>query len=305
MFDYRSESPEILRDFLSYHENIKGHSKKTVDEYFLDLRNFFRYIKIIKDKVPRTVELDEVSIMDVDIDLIKSVTLTDIYEYLSYLSRDRARHGNSENTAYGLNNASRARKVATLRSFYKYLTVKVHLLDENPIKDLDSPKIKRTLPKYLSLDESISLLNSVDGRFRERDYCILTLFLNCGLRISELIGLNISDIQEEALRVLGKGSKVRMVYMNDACKDSIDSYLAVRHKIVGRDRDALFLVQGRKNKQIYGTQPREKVSCRSRTRQHSVFRAQAAPYRGHSDAPERRRRTHASGGARARASQHH
>lgn len=241
MIDYRTESPEILRDFLSYHETIKGHSRKTVDEYFLDLRNFFRYIKIIKGKAPRTAKLDEISIMDVDIDLIKTITLTDIYEYLSYLSRDRACHGNSENTYYGLNNASRARKVATLRSFYKYLTIKVHLLDENPIKDLDSPKIKKTLPKYLSLDESINLLNSVDGRFRERDYCILTLFLNCGLRISELIGLNISDIQEDSIRVLGKGCKVRIVYMNDACKDSIDAYLAVRHKVTGRDRDALFL----------------------------------------------------------------
>ena len=241
MIDYRTESPEILRDFLSYHETIKGHSSKTVDEYFLDLRNFFRYIKIIKGKAPRTVELDEISIMDVDIDLIRTITLTDIYEYLSYLSRDRARHGNSENTYYGLNNASRARKVATLRSFYKYLTNKLHILSENPVKDMDSPKLKKTLPKYLTLDESVQLLDAVDGKNQERDYCILTLFLNCGLRISELVGLNLSDVQGDALRILGKGNKVRIVYLNDACKSALEAYLAVRRPIVGRDQNAMFL----------------------------------------------------------------
>ena len=239
--NYQDTAPQILCDFLSYHENIKAHSQKTVDEYFLDLRNFFRYMKQSRDRSLRDTPWDEISILDVDIAFIRTITLTDIYGYLTYLSRDRAQQQNSSKTDYGLSAATRARKIATLRSFFNYLTTKVHLLENNPIKDLDSPKLKKTLPKYLTLDESIGLLESVDGPHSERDYCILTIFLNCGLRISELIGLNISDIQGDALWVLGKGSKVRIVYLNDACKAALDRYLAVRRPITGKDENALFL----------------------------------------------------------------
>jgi site-specific recombinase XerD len=241
MADYRTEAPQILRDFLSYHETVKAHSKRTVDEYFLDLRNFFRYMKQIRNPSLADKPLDEIGIMDVDLDFVGSVTLTDIYGYMTYLSRDRIRYQNSPDSEYGLNAASRARKIATIRSFYNYLTNKMHLLRENPVKDIDSPKLQKSLPRYLTLDESIQLLGAVDGKNQERDYCILTLFLNCGLRISELVGLNISDIQDDALRVLGKGNKVRIIYLNDACQDALKRYLAVRRPIVGRDRDALFL----------------------------------------------------------------
>ena len=241
MADYRTEAPQILRDFLSYHETVKPHSRRTVDESFLDLRNFFRYMKQIRDPALSDKSLDEIDIMDVDLDFAATVTLTDIYGYMTYLSRDRMQHQNSPNSEYGLNAASRARKIATIRSFYNYLTNKMHLLRENPVKDMDSPKLKKTLPKYLTLDESIQLLNAVDGKNQERDYCILTLFLNCGLRISELVGLNLSDIQDDALRVLGKGNKVRIIYLNDACKDALDRWLAVRRPITGKDQNALFL----------------------------------------------------------------
>ena len=241
MNDYRTEAPPILRDFLAYHETIQGHSKRTVDEYFLDLRNFFRYLKQSRDPSLRNKELDEIDIMDVDLEFVKNVTLTDIYEYMAYLSRDRVQHQNSQNSGYGLNAASRARKIATIRSFYKYLTVKAHLLTENPVKDMDSPKLKKTLPKYLTLDQSVQLLDSVHGKNQERDYCILVLFLNCGLRISELVGLNISDIQGEALHILGKGNKMRVVFLNDACQTALEEYLAVRRPITGQDEDALFL----------------------------------------------------------------
>ena len=241
MADYRTEAPQILRDFLSYHETIKAHSQKTVDEYYLDLRNFFRYLVRSRDPGLRDKPLDEVSILNVDIAFIRSITLTEIYGYLTYLSRDRAQQQNSPKTGYGLSAATRARKIATLRSFFNYLTTKAHLLEQNPIKDLDSPKLRKTLPRYLTLDESVELLQSVDGANSERDYCILTLFLNCGLRISELIGLNLNDIQGDALRVLGKGDKVRIVYLNDACKDALERYLAVRRPISGRDESALFL----------------------------------------------------------------
>ena len=241
MTNYREDAPEILRDFLAYHETIKGHSQRTVDEYYLDLRNFFRYLKQTRDPALKNCKLDEISIMDVDLNFVGNVTLTDIYEYMAYLSRDRIQHQNSSHSSYGLNAASRARKIATIRSFYKYLTNKMHLLEENPVKDLDSPKLKKTLPKYLTLEESKNLLRSVDGKNAERDYCILTLFLNCGLRISELVALNLNDIQEEALRILGKGNKVRIVYLNDACQQALRQYLAVRRPIQGRDENALFL----------------------------------------------------------------
>lgn len=239
--NYRYESPKILLDFLAYHETIKAHSSKTVDEYFLDLRNFFRYLKQLREPSLRDVPFEEISILDVDLSLIRTVTLTDIYAYMTYLSRERVVHQNSENSNKGLSVASRARKLATIRSFFNYLCNKAHLLENNPCKDIDSPKIMKTLPRYLTLNESISLLDSVDGANRERDYCILTLFLNCGLRISELIGLNRNDIQEDALRVLGKGNKVRIVYLNQACQDALQQYLAVRRPISGKDQDALFL----------------------------------------------------------------
>ena len=200
MIDYRTEAPQILLDFLSYHETVKAHSRRTVDEYFLDLRNFFRYMKQIRDPSLADRNLDEIDIKDVDLDFVASVTLTDIYSY-----------------------------------------IKMHLIQENPVKDIDSPKLQKTLPKYLTLDESLKLLESVDGKNQERDYCILTLFLNCGLRISELVGLNCRDIQDEALRVLGKGNKIRIIYLNDACLEALRQYLAVRRPITGRDSDALFL----------------------------------------------------------------
>ena len=239
--DYRQDSPQLLLDFLSYHETIKAHSQRTVDEYYLDLRNFFRYLKQQRDPALSQKRLDEIDIRDVDLTFISRITLTDIYSYLTYLSRDRVQHQNSENSNKGLNAASRARKLATIRSFFNYICNKRHLLEENPCKDVDTPKQMKSLPRYLTLNESLSLLDAVDGANRERDYCILTLFLNCGLRISELIGLNISDIHDDALRILGKGSKVRVVYLNQACKDALTRYLAVRRPITGRDRDALFL----------------------------------------------------------------
>ncbi len=241
MTDYRTEAPPILRDFLAYHETIKAHSRRTVDEYFLDLRNFFRYLKQTRDPALAGLPLDGISILDIDLDFAASVTLTDIYGYMAYLSRDRVLNQQSRSPEYGLNAASRARKIATIRSFYGYLTNKTHQLRENPVKDIDSPKLMKTLPKFLTLEESVNLLESVDGKNQERDYCILTLFLNCGLRISELVSLNLHDIQGETLRVLGKGNKVRMIFLNDACQDALKRYLAVRRPIKGQDEQALFL----------------------------------------------------------------
>ena len=243
--DYRADSPRILLEFLSYHETVKAHSQKTVDEYYLDLRNFFRYMKQLREPELSGCEPEQIDIRDIGIEFIRSITLTDVYSYLAYLSRERPQRPNSEKSSKGLSAASRARKVATLRSFFNYLCNKVHLLQENPIQDIDSPKIRKTLPRYLTLDECVQLLEGVDGPNRERDLCILTLFLNCGLRISELIGLNRSDIQDDALRVLGKGDKVRIVYLNQACKDALAAYLRVRPVVGGKDQDALFVSRNR------------------------------------------------------------
>ena len=188
--DYRADSPRILLEFLSYHETVKAHSQKTVDEYYLDLRNFFRYMKQLREPELSGCEPEQIDIRDIGIEFIRSITLTDVYSYLAYLSRERPQRPNSEKSSKGLSAASRARKVATLRSFFNYLCNKVHLLQENPIQDIDSPKIRKTLPRYLTLDECVQLLEGVDGPKRERDLWILTLVLNCGVRIWEVVGLN-------------------------------------------------------------------------------------------------------------------
>ena len=212
--DYRADSPQLLLDFLSYHETIKAHSQRTVDEYYLDMRNFFRYLKQLRDPALSGKRLDEIDIRDVDLAFISRITLTDIYGYLTYLSRERVQHQHSEISNKGLNAASRARKLATIRSFFNYICNKRHLLEDNPCKVVDTPKQMKSLPRYLTLDESLSLLDSVDGPNRERDYCILVLFLNCGLRISELVGLNTTDVRGDHLRVLGKGNKERVLFLN-------------------------------------------------------------------------------------------
>ena len=229
--DYRYEAPPILRDYLIYHETIKGHSRATVDEYFLDLRNFFRFLKIERGLVPRAAELSEISILDVDLDFVSRVTLAEVYDYLAFLSRDKAKFTRARSEEFGLNAASRARKVSS----------QAKLLDENPLQDLESPRSKRSLPRYLTLEESERLLNSVDGMHKERDFCILTIFLNCGLRISEIAGMNLSDIRSDHIRVLGKGNKERVVYLNDATAQAINDYLIVRRDIAAIDRNAFFL----------------------------------------------------------------
>ena len=239
--DYRTEAPDIIKGFLTYHETIKGHSRKTVDEYYLDLRNFFRFLKIQRGIVPRNTELDEIPISDIDLEFVKSVTVTETYEYLSFMTRDKVKNQRSRKAEYGTKASTRARKVSTLRSFYKYLTVKAKLIDVNPLQDLDVPKIPHTLPRYLTLPEAKALLSSVDGKNKERDYCILCIFLNCGLRISEIVGLNLSDIRGDHIRVFGKGSKERIIYINDACAEAINNYMEVRKNIAAIDKNALFL----------------------------------------------------------------
>ena len=229
--DYMDECSPLLREYFGYIEVVKGRSAGTVDEYFVDLRTFLRYFQQQKGLVPPTLPFDEIPVNTVDVELLKQVTLLDVYEYMNYVKNER---GNS--------NATRARKVTSLRTFFHYLTDVTHRLSENPVQNLDTPKKKKSLPKYLTVEQSIDLLRSVSGEFAERDYCMLTILLNCGLRRAEVAGLNLSDIgSDRTLRVRGKGSKERMLYLNDACFDAIQQYLKVRPVDGVKDKDALFL----------------------------------------------------------------
>lgn len=238
--DYRLEAPEIIRDFLSYHEVVRGHSSKTIDEYYLDLRTFLRFLMVHRGLAPQNTPLEGISIETVDLPFLAAVTKTEIYAFMSFLGRDRVRRQNSREESYGLSPASRARKLATLRSLYQYLTVKTGQVKVNPLEGFDSPRLRRSLPKYLSLEESIALLNHVGGRNPVRDRCILTIFLNCGLRISELVGLDLRDIREDRLRILGKGGKERTVFLNQATADAINAYLPIRRE-AGAETRALFV----------------------------------------------------------------
>ena len=232
-----SDCPQVLREFLSYHETIKGQSQRTISEYYLDLRMFLRFMRLIKDEMPYNTPLDSISIQDLDIEFIKMITITDIFDFLSYLANDRQ---SELSVDPGIGAAARARKLSAIKSFYKYLTVRTKLLTVNPVKDVEFPKIRKSLPKYLTLEESRRLLSSVRGVNEKRDYAILMLFLNCGIRRSELVGLNLSDVYEDRIRVSGKGNKERIVYFGTACKAAIDAYLPERNKKVLSDNRALF-----------------------------------------------------------------
>lgn len=226
-----NESSPILRDYLIFMQTIRGKSVKTVDEYFTDLRTFFRFIKKDRGLVDSAIPYEDINVDDVDIELIKTITYSDMLNFMYYLKRDR------KNSA-----SSRARKTSSLKSFFGYLTVKKHLLDIDPTKELETPKTKKSLPKYLTLEQSIELLNAVDGKHKERDYCIITLFLNCGIRLSELVGLNIQDIRPDSTaRILGKGNKERIIYLNSACITAIEDYLRVRPVDGVIDKNALFI----------------------------------------------------------------
>ena len=225
-------APEPLAAFLIYIESIQGKSKKTVDEYFYDLRTFYRFLKIYFGKVSDDTDFSAIPIDDVDLEMLRSVTLQTLYEYMNYLNRVR---GNSAR--------ARARKAASLKSFYKYLFSKARLIDENPTAELESVKTPKQLPRHFTLEDSFALLESVENRNAERDYCIFTLFLNCGMRLAELVSINTTDIHGDTLVVIGKGGKERTIYLNQACLDAIGAYLPVRgqQKPTARDRNALFL----------------------------------------------------------------
>ena len=225
-----NELPRLVQQYLLYLEAIKGHSELSVIEYASDLRTFFRYIMRQKGLVDKNTEDSEIDLSPIDISFIKKITLNDAYQFLIYCKNNRK---NNDNT--------RARRVISIRRFFIYLTDNQGMLDYNPMKNLDIPKTKKALPKYLTLEEAEMLLSVVDGPYKERDYAIITLFLNCGMRLAELVSIDYNDIKADgSLIITGKGNKERTVYLNQACIDAITAYMKKRPNDGVKDR-ALFL----------------------------------------------------------------
>jgi len=227
--------PESVVDFLNYLETIKGKSPNTIKGYEIDLTLFFRFLKIYKGLITDdSLDFSEIDIRDIDNSFVRKIKLTDLYAFLSFAEKQR------ENGSY-----ARARKVAALKSYFKFLNGKAKIIDDNPTLELESPKINKRHPVYLSLDESVNLLSSLDKDNKNyyRDYCILTLFLNCGMRLSELCSIKLDKIKGDTLTIIGKGDKERTVYLNEACLKAIDNYLAVRDtsKCTPEDKEYLLL----------------------------------------------------------------
>ena len=239
MQHYR-DCPQILRDFLIYHETIKGQSKLTISEYYLDLRMFLRFIKLMRNDMPISTRLDDIDIRNIDLEFIRTIKTSDIFDFLSYLASDRVSNPDTAAPEYGISASARARKLSAIKSFYKYLTLRTKQLSENPVADLEYPKLRKSLPKYLTMEQSAAVLRSVSGQNQVRDYAILMIFLNCGIRRSELVGLNLTDVYEDRLRVVGKGNKERFVYFGTPCRKAIDAYLVERNKKTLSDNRALF-----------------------------------------------------------------
>ncbi|MCR5593035.1 MAG: tyrosine recombinase XerC [Saccharofermentans sp.] len=214
---------EVLDQYKNYMLAVLGRSELTVKEYYYDIVNFFRFWKRDKGLVPKDTPLDEIDVSDITVKQINKVTSDDILVFLIYLGREKKQ-----------SNSTRARHIASLKSFFKYCHSKKHLIDENPAYDIETPKIGKRLPKYLTLEQSRKLLEAAyesPAQSNERDYCMLTLFLNCGMRLSELRGIDLDHIHDSVLTVIGKGNKERTIYLNKACLDAIADWLPQRAKI--------------------------------------------------------------------------
>ena len=220
-----SQFPDFFRKYLRYLRTIRGRSEKTARIYRDAVNEMLHYLQHLKNKVEF-----ESSIADLDKNFLNTITLTDLYEYLYFI--DMVRKNNS---------ATRARKVSSIRSFFKFLTNKEHLITENPAAELESPKLKKSLPRHLELDESLKLLQVVDGQYKERDFAIILMFLTCGMRLEELVNINLSDLRNNVLVITGKGNKERTVYLSESCVTAVNAYLKVRPVDGVIDREALFI----------------------------------------------------------------
>ena len=247
--DQINDIPDILMEFLEYHSTVRGHSDKTVIAYYTDLKILFRYLKRRRHLVDSSVPFNEIDITDVDLDFIKAIRIEELYRYQSFSPE-------MINSTNALSAASRCRRTSSVKSFFSYLTTKRHLLDYNVCQELDMPKRQASLPRYLEESECDRLLAACDGPYALRDYCILMLFMSCGLRVSELVSLNLTDLYEDHLRVLGKGNKERVVYFAEGCREAIDDYLTVRdpEKVIPEDKNALFISRDNRRISVRGVQ---------------------------------------------------
>ncbi|MBQ3008554.1 MAG: tyrosine recombinase XerC [Oscillospiraceae bacterium] len=235
--DY-SDSPQFLKEFLYYMQTIRGLSVRSVEAYYIDLKLFLRYIFQKKNNCINNELINDVSVKNLDISFLSDISQSDILDFLFFVMNER---GNSA--------SARARKLSSLRGFYKYMTKKTHQLDVNPTENIELPQNKKRLPKYLSLEQSMELLSNINTSFTSRDYCILVLLLNCGMRLSELVGIDITDIRGDTLRIIGKGNKERTVYLNSGCLNALDEYIRERNTIVSPvSEPALFISKTRKTR---------------------------------------------------------
>lgn len=230
----RTECPEFLLEYIMHISVTKGLSKRTVQEYYLDIRLFLKYVRLMKDPTCAEINnINDIPIKNMPVSLLNQVKLQTVYEFFYYIKEERENH-----------ELARSRKASALKNFFGFLYQNQGVIDHDPTERLELPSRKKTIPKYLTLEQSQKLLDSIDTAFFERDYAIITLFLNCGIRLSELVGLNITDLilDECQMRVLGKGNKERMVFLNHACMQSVNAYLVIRNEMA-RDTDekALFL----------------------------------------------------------------
>lgn len=248
---YYSDAPQLIKDFIYYEQIVKGRSELTVKNYYNDLRTFFRFYKIQNDRASDLPEeFGSILISDITEQDILNVDLQTVQQFLIYMKEEKK---NEQKARY--------RKAVTLRQFYKFLTNNKHLLEVSPLANLELPSPKPALPKYLTLEQALEMLTHIDTPDQKRDYCIVTFFLNCGMRLSELVGIDMNDIRKTtgtdgreiySLKVLGKGNKERIVYLNEACVSAYYDYVApnetdpdIRAASGNRDMsaqtDALFL----------------------------------------------------------------
>jgi len=217
----------LLEQYLSYLTVVKGRSLLTSYEYKIDNLMFFEYLKRTRG-IPEEI-IKQRDFSDVDIEFIRKITISDMYGFITYCGTER-----------NVTAATRARKIVSIRQFWKYLKNKAHLLENNIAEELEAPKLPKRMPKYLSLEESIRLL--IESEKNPRDFCILTIFLNCALRLSELVNLNIEQLQTEYINIIGKGDKQRQIYLNPAAKRAVASWLEIRNRI-NPQTNALFITK--------------------------------------------------------------
>ncbi|MBQ8603717.1 MAG: tyrosine recombinase XerC [Oscillospiraceae bacterium] len=235
--DY-SDSPQFLKEFLYYMQTIRGLSVRSVESYYIDLKLFLRYMWQKRNNCINNDSISDVSISNLDIDFLSNISQSDILDFLFFVMNER---GNSA--------AARARKLSSLRGFYKYMTKKTNQLDYNPTENIELPQNKKRLPKYLTFEQCVNLLANIETSFTSRDFCIIMLFMNCGMRLSEQAGIDLKDIRDDTLRIIGKGNKERTVYLNVACLSALEEYITERNTIVSPAIEpALFISKTRKGR---------------------------------------------------------